>query len=76
MRFMSSIGLPFYGRQLKERTLSAWRAAAELVWARWEAVRNAAPERREHAFVAYLAALDAEAEAAAALAELHLTRAA
>ncbi len=73
MRFLNRPAMPFYGKQLKTRSFSTWRSAAELVWARWELVRNAAPERRERAFAAYLAALDAEAEAAAALAELHPT---
>ena len=55
-----------------ERASQAWRAAADLVWARWDALSEAAPERRPIAFAAYVAALDAEASAAAALADLKL----
>ena len=55
-----------------ERASQAWRAAADLVWARSDALREATPERRPAAFAAYIAALDAEASAAAALADLKL----
>src|SRR5271165_109418 len=76
MTFLIRPGVPFYGRQLQARALQAWRIAADLVWARWEAVREATPENRSAAFAAYLAALDAEATAAAALADLRLSQAA
>jgi hypothetical protein len=52
--------------------LAAWRSAADLVWARWERVREAGREQRESAFRAYLDALDAEAAAAEALAYNHM----
>jgi hypothetical protein len=48
--------------------LEAWRAAAQLVWARWEAFLRAPAEARAGAYDAYLAALDAEAAAAAVIA--------
>lgn len=70
MTFLIRPGVPFYGRQLRARGLQAWRTAADLVWARWDALRVATPENRSAAFTAYLAALDAEATAAAALANL------
>ena len=76
MTFLIRPGVPFYGRQLQARALRAWRIAANRVWARWEAVREATPENRSTAFAAYLAALDAEATAAAALANLRLSQAA
>jgi hypothetical protein len=50
--------------------------AADLVWARWDALKDATRERRPAAFAAYVAALDAEASAAAALADLQLDLAA
>ncbi len=74
MRFMIRPGVPSHGRQLHARAMRAWRAAADLVWTRWEALGDAAPELRPVAFAAYLAALDAEASAAATLAEINLGR--
>ena len=59
-----------------ERASQAWRVAADLVWARWDALKDATRERRPAAFAAYVAALDAEASAAAALADLQLDLAA
>ena len=50
------------------RSLDTWRRAAQLVWARWEAFLEAPPEIRNRAFAAYVAALDAEAAAAAEMA--------
>jgi cytosine/adenosine deaminase-related metal-dependent hydrolase len=44
--------------------LEAWRAAAQLVRARWTEYRAARREDRAGAFAAYTAALDAEAAAA------------
>ena len=69
------LGTLIPGRRRAAHTLSAWRAAADLVWARWEALRESTPERRDRAFAAYLAALDAEAEAADSLADLNPTHA-
>jgi hypothetical protein len=74
MKFLIRPGVPFHSRQLRARAMRAWRAAADLVWARWEALGEAAPELRPAAFAAYLAALDAEASAAATLAEINLGR--
>ena len=76
MTFLIRPGVPFYGRQLHARALRAWRVTADLVWARWELLREATPEGRASAFDAYVAALDAEATAAAALADLRLIEAA
>jgi hypothetical protein len=50
------------------RSLETWRHAAQLVWARWEAFLDAPSETRNRAFAAYVAALDAEAAAAAEMA--------
>ncbi len=76
MKFLIGSGVPFQGRQLHTRALRAWRAAADLVWTRWEVLGEAAPELRPVAFAAYIAALDAEASAAATLAEMSLGQAA
>ena len=76
MTFLIRPGVPFYGRQLHARALRAWRVAADLVWARWEALAEATPEGRARAFAEYLAALDAEATAAAVLADLRPSQAA
>jgi hypothetical protein len=48
--------------------LEAWRAAARRVWIYWDALLASPPEGRGPAFVAYTAALDAEAAAAAEMA--------
>ncbi len=76
MTFLIRPGVPFYRRQLHARALRAWRIAADLVWARWEALQEATPDGRASALAAYLASLDAEATAAAALADLRLSQAA
>jgi hypothetical protein len=63
----------------QESAPQAWRAAADLAWARrvaLDALREATPERLPAAFSAYVAALDAEASAADALADLAFDRAA
>jgi len=72
MRFSIRPGGPFSGRQLHACAMDAWRAAADVVWARWEVLCEVAPELRPAAFAAYLAALDAEASAATTLAEVRL----
>ena len=56
-------------------SLDAWRFAANLVWTRWEAFLNAPRDTRARAFASYLAALDAEAAAAAEIADLPTVRA-
>ena len=76
MKFPIRPGVPFHGHQLHARAMRAWRGAAALVWTRWEVLGEAAPELRPVAFAAYLAALDAEASAAATLAEINLGQAA
>jgi hypothetical protein len=63
-------GTSFYGVPFGARPLEAWRGAARLVWARWEVFLDAPPEVRGRAYAAYLAALDAEAAAAADIAGL------
>jgi hypothetical protein len=70
MRFPLHPVAPLSGMPPQERASQAWRAAADLVWARWHVLRDATPERRPAAFAAYVAALDAEASAADALADL------
>ena len=60
-------GTPLCQSQLQARALDAWRDAELVVLARWDAfLANGAP--RQEAFAAYVAALDAEAAAAAELA--------
>jgi len=56
-------------------SLDVWRIAANLVWTRWEAFLGAPRDIRARAFAAYLAALDAEAAAAAEIADLPTVRA-
>ena len=48
--------------------LEMWRAAAGLVESHWQAYLVAKPQRRAWAFAFYVAALDAEEAAAAAIA--------
>jgi hypothetical protein len=50
--------------------LAAWRKAANLVSTRWQLYLSADSEARRWAFAAYIAALDAEAAAAAEMAAL------
>jgi hypothetical protein len=50
------------------RKLEAWRASARRVWICWNALLASPQEGRGYAFVAYTAALDAEAAAAADMA--------
>jgi hypothetical protein len=66
----SRTGAPMRPRPkaLNRRAMKAWRAAAELVWTRWELAREASGDRRAGAFATYLAALDAEAGAPTTLA--------
>ena len=76
MTFLLRPVAPLSGTPLQERSQHAWRAAADLVWARWDGLREATPERRPAAFAAYVAALDAEASAAEARADLEFGQAA
>jgi hypothetical protein len=50
------------------RQAEAWQTAARRVWSSWDAFLAAPPSRRGAAFTAHLAALDAEAAAAAEMA--------
>jgi hypothetical protein len=52
------------------QALDAWREAADLVSTRWRRFLEAEPEGRQWAFASYVAALDAEAAAAAEMAAL------
>ena len=72
MRFFNRPRRLYGGRQLHARTMRAWRSAADLVWMRWTMLCEATPEFRPAAFAAYLSALDAEASAAAKLAEIDI----
>ncbi|HME04604.1 MAG TPA: hypothetical protein VKG38_16400 [Solirubrobacteraceae bacterium] len=74
MRFILRPVVPLSGTSPQERAARAWRAAADLVWARWEVLTEATPARRPAAFAAYIAALEAEDSAATNLAELELGR--
>jgi hypothetical protein len=76
MKFLIRPAAPLDGRPLQARAVTAWRSAADLVWARWELLGEATPESRAGAFAAYHAALDAEAAAAGRLAEMRASRAA
>jgi hypothetical protein len=59
--------------QLQALALDGWREAESHVQARWSAFLTAdRPAHRRPAFAGYLAALDAEAAAAEALAHTHL----
>ncbi|HXO10467.1 MAG TPA: hypothetical protein VN880_20655 [Solirubrobacteraceae bacterium] len=57
----------FAGRS-QARALETWREAASLVATRWLVFLEAEPESRTWAFASYVAALDAEAAAAADMA--------
>ena len=70
MTFLVRRGTPLYQAQVQARALSAWRDAELLVRSRWDAFLVAYGASRRHAFAAYVAALDEEAAAAAALADL------
>jgi hypothetical protein len=54
----------------RAQALDAWRETANLVATRWQRFVEAESEGRQWAFAAYVAALDAEAAAAAELAAL------
>jgi hypothetical protein len=54
----------------RAQALDAWREAADLVSTRWHRFLEAESEGRQWAFVSYVAALDAEAAAAAEMAAL------
>jgi hypothetical protein len=54
----------------RAQALDTWREAADLVSTRWQRFLEAESEGRQWAFVSYVAALDAEAAAAAEMAAL------
>ena len=54
----------------RAQALDAWREAADLVSTRWQLFLEADSEGRQWAFASYVAALDAEAAAAADMATL------
>jgi hypothetical protein len=54
----------------RARAHEAWREAADLVSTRWQRFLEAESEARRWAFASYVAALDAEAVAAAEMAAL------
>lgn len=62
--------------RLQARALDAWREAEWQVHGRWDAFLVADRGARRAAFAAYVAALDAEAAAAVALARAHIDPAA
>jgi hypothetical protein len=62
--------------RLQARALGAWRDAETQVQARWDEFLAARRGSRRGAFAAYIAALDAEEAAAAALAHTHVDLAA
>jgi hypothetical protein len=69
MNFLVRRGTPLYPAQLQARALNAWRDAELVVRARWDAFLVADGASRPDAFAAYVTALDAEAAAAADLAD-------
>jgi hypothetical protein len=72
MSFLTQATAPDPTVWLRIQALETWRRAARLVSTRWDLVLVATPEARQGAYAAYGAALDAEAAAAAELANLDL----
>jgi hypothetical protein len=64
MNFLVHSGTPPCPGQMRAGALGAWRDAELVVRARWDAYLGAGGASRRDAFAAYLAALDAEAQAA------------
>jgi hypothetical protein len=71
MTFLIRSGAPLCQAQLQARALDTWRDAELLVQLRWYIFLEADGVSRPGAFAAYVAALDAEAAAAAELADAH-----
>jgi hypothetical protein len=69
MNFIVRRGTPLYQAQLQTRALNTWRDTELVVRARWDAFLVADGASRRDAFAAYVTALDAEAAAAAELAD-------
>jgi hypothetical protein len=59
---------PLFAGRSQARALETWREAASLVATRWLVFLEAEAESRTWAFASYVAALDAEAAAAADMA--------
>jgi hypothetical protein len=72
MTFLVRPGAPLYTTHVHSGALAGWRKAARLVSSRWDCVLIADRDGRADAFVAYVAALDAEAAAADQLSLLQL----
>jgi hypothetical protein len=71
MTFLIRSGAPLGQAQLQARALDTWRDAELLVELRWYTFLEAEGASRPGAFAAYVGALDAEAAAAAELAQAH-----
>ena len=69
--FRSTEEAPLHEVQLQARAHDTWRDAELLVELRWDTFLEADRASRPGAFAAYVAALDAEATAAAELAHAH-----
>ena len=68
--FPTTPSSPSFAVRSQARALETWREAASLVGIRWRVFLDAEPESRAWAFASYVAALDAEAAAAADMAAL------
>jgi hypothetical protein len=66
--FSTTHSTPLFAGRSQARALETWREAASLVAIRWRVFLEAEPESRTWAFSSYVAALDAEAAAAADMA--------
>jgi hypothetical protein len=71
MTFLNRPGAPRYKAQLQARARETWRDAESLVQLRWDDFLAADRASRSGAYAAFRAALDAEAAAAAGLADAH-----
>jgi hypothetical protein len=71
MTFLIRPGAPRDQAQPQARALGTWRDAELLVQSRWDTFLEADRASRPGAFVAYVAALDAEAAAAGDFAHAH-----
>jgi hypothetical protein len=74
--YPTNLSTPTFGAYGRAEALESWRAAAALVATRWQNFLEAERETRPWAFAAYVAALDAEEAAAAAMAGLSSRKAA
>ena len=74
--FPTAHSTPLFAGRSQARALETWREAARLVAIRWRVFLEAEPESRAWAFASYVAALDAEAAAAADMAAVSSSTAA